>query len=108
MRPAHSSDGKNRVGRRGAKRYNEGMTSYERIEKVIRYIDEHRGEQPALGTLARVAGLSPFHFHRLFSRWAGVTPKDFLKRLTHEHAKALLAESRSALDAALEAGLSGP
>lgn len=86
----------------------ERMTTYERIEKVIRYVDEHREEQPGLEELARVAGLSPHHFHRLFSRWAGTTPKDFLKYLTNEHAKALLEGSADVLTASIEAGLSGP
>jgi AraC family transcriptional regulator of adaptative response/methylated-DNA-[protein]-cysteine methyltransferase len=52
--------------------------------------------------------LSPFHFHRLFAKWAGVTPKDFLQCLTLAHAKALLRGGRPILEAALEAGLSGP
>lgn len=84
------------------------MTSYERIEKVIRYIEAHRLEQPRLDTLARVAGLSEFHFHRLFRRWAGTTPKAFLKYLTSEHAKTLLLQSKDVLSASFEAGLSGP
>jgi AraC family transcriptional regulator of adaptative response/methylated-DNA-[protein]-cysteine methyltransferase len=52
--------------------------------------------------------LSPFHLHRLFSRWAGITPKDFLQCLTLSHAKALLRRGESVLNAALDAGLSGP
>lgn len=89
-------------------RYNDVMTTYERVEKVIRYVEAHREEQPGLETLAKVAGLSPFHFQRLFSKWAGVTPKDFVKAITNEHAKSLLAGSRGVLEASLEAGLSGP
>lgn len=84
------------------------MTDYERIEKVIRYLSAHYREQPDLRTLAGVVGLSEFHFHRLFTRWAGVTPKAFVKFLTARHAKALLQKSRSVLDASLESGLSGP
>ena len=84
------------------------MTTYERIEKVIRHIQARHQEQPSLAELARVAGLSEFHFHRLFTRWAGITPKDFVKALTNEHAKSLLARSRDVLGASLEAGLSGP
>lgn len=84
------------------------MTTYQRIEKVIRYIEE-RGpqQQPSLAELAKVAGLSVFHFHRLFSRWAGVTPKDFVKFLTGARAKELL-RGADVLTASLEAGLSGP
>ncbi len=84
------------------------MTDYERVEKVIRYLEAHYLEQPRLESLAKVAGLSEFHFHRLFSRWAGVTPKAFLKFLTAEHAKACLASSADVLGAAMESGLSGP
>jgi AraC family transcriptional regulator of adaptative response/methylated-DNA-[protein]-cysteine methyltransferase len=84
------------------------MTDYERIERVIRHLESHYLEQPDLGALARVAGLSVFHFHRLFSRWAGITPKAFLKFLTARHAKALLRSSRDVLQASLDSGLSGP
>lgn len=83
------------------------MTTYERIEKVIAYVDANRQEQPDLAALAKVAGLSPFHFHRLFTRWAGTTPKAFLKFLTSESAKKLLRDG-DVLSASLEAGLSGP
>jgi AraC family transcriptional regulator of adaptative response/methylated-DNA-[protein]-cysteine methyltransferase len=84
------------------------MNDYERIATVIRYLDRHHTDQPDLNALSQNAGLSPFHFHRLFSNWAGVTPKDFLQCLTLEHVKALLREGDSILDAALGAGLSGP
>jgi len=84
------------------------MTTYERIEKVIWYIDVNGAEQPSLATLARVAGLSESRFHRLFHRWAGTTPKAFLKFVTASRAKELLRESRDILGASLESGLSGP
>ncbi|MGH9364787.1 MAG: methylated-DNA--[protein]-cysteine S-methyltransferase, partial [Thermoanaerobaculia bacterium] len=84
------------------------MNDYERIAHVIRHLDEHHTLQPGLDELAKIAGLSPFHFHRLFSAWAGVTPKDFLRCLTLEHAKALLHQGQSVLTSALDAGLSGP
>ncbi len=84
------------------------MTTYERIQKVICYVEAHRAEQPDLDTLARVAGLSPSRFHRLFAKWAGTTPKDFVKYLTSEHAKSLLARDHDLLTASLESGLSGP
>jgi AraC family transcriptional regulator of adaptative response/methylated-DNA-[protein]-cysteine methyltransferase len=71
-------------------------------------LDRHHTEQPDLGELAAAAGLSPFHFHRLFSAWAGVTPKDFLQCLTLEHVKRLLLDGKNVFDAALDAGLSGP
>lgn len=84
------------------------MNDYDRIAKVIRYIEEHREEQPDLDTLASEVGLSPSHFHRLFARWAGITPKDFLQSLTLEHARRLLQEGASVLDASYGSGLSGP
>jgi len=84
------------------------MNDYERVAGVIRYLDQHHTAQPDLTELARGAGLSSFHFHRLFSTWAGVTPKDFLQCLTLEHVKALLRDGESVLDAALNVGLSGP
>lgn len=84
------------------------MNDFDRIAEVIRYVDAHRLEQPSLAELARQAGLSPPHFHRLFARWAGITPKDFLQCLTLTHARAALQNGQSVLDAALDAGLSGP
>jgi AraC family transcriptional regulator of adaptative response/methylated-DNA-[protein]-cysteine methyltransferase len=84
------------------------MNDYERIARIIRYLDDHYIEQPSLEELASVAGLSVSRFHRLFSVWAGVTPKDFVQSLTFAHARQVLREGESVLDAALGAGLSGP
>lgn len=84
------------------------MNDYERVASVIRYLDEHQSEQPDLTELARQAGLSLFHFHRLFSNWAGVTPKDFLQCLTLAQVKESLRNGASVLESALNAGLSGP
>jgi AraC family transcriptional regulator of adaptative response/methylated-DNA-[protein]-cysteine methyltransferase len=84
------------------------MNDYERIAGVIRYLDDHRLEQPDLATLAGQAGLSPSHFHRLFTAWAAITPKDFLQCLTLAHVKERLRQGDGVLDAALAAGLSGP
>lgn len=84
------------------------MNDYERVASVIRYLDRHHTAQPDLNALAQSVGLSPFHFHRLFTNWAGVTPKDFLQCLTLEHVKTLLRGGDTLLDAALGAGLSGP
>jgi AraC family transcriptional regulator of adaptative response/methylated-DNA-[protein]-cysteine methyltransferase len=84
------------------------MNDYERIARVIRYLDEHRLEQPCLADIAQHAGLSAFHFHRLFSAWAGVTPKEFLQCLTARHVRKALLSGRSILETALDAGLSGP
>ena len=78
------------------------MSTYERIHRVIRYLDEHHQEQPDLAKLADYVGLSESHFHRLFTAWAGITPKDFLQYLTLSHARCLLQQGHSVLDAALE------
>lgn len=84
------------------------MNDYERIARVIRYLDEAHLEQPDLATLAAHAGLSPFHFHRLFSTWAAITPKDFLQCLTLEGARESLRQGENVLEVALNSGLSGP
>jgi AraC family transcriptional regulator of adaptative response/methylated-DNA-[protein]-cysteine methyltransferase len=80
----------------------------ERIRQAILYLERHYRRQPSLEQLAAAVGLSPFHFQRLFKRWAGVSPKRFLQFLTVEHAKAALRDGRSALDTAYDSGLSGP
>ena len=85
-----------------------GSDDYGRVERAIRYLESHFLEQPGLEDIARATGLSAFHFQRLFSRWAGISPKRFLQFLTAEYARGLLRESPSVLDAAYEAGLSGP
>jgi AraC family transcriptional regulator of adaptative response/methylated-DNA-[protein]-cysteine methyltransferase len=84
------------------------MNDYERIARIIRYLEAHQQDQPDLDTLAAEVGLSPHHFHRLFVRWAGVTPKEFLQCLTFAYTRQRLVEGRSVLDASLDAGLSGP
>lgn len=84
------------------------MNDYDRIAQMIRYLDDHYLDQPSLDELAGVVGLSPFHFHRLFVDWAGVTPKAFLRCLTLGHARALLGEGQSVMGAAMGVGLSGP
>ena len=81
---------------------------YRRIEKAIHYLEENVCRQPGLKEVARQAGLSEYHFQRLFSRWAGVSPKRFLQFLTADYARRLLRESANVLDAAYETGLTGP
>ena len=78
------------------------------LTAAVRHLVEHWQEQPALEDLAGVAGMSPFHFQRLFTRWVGISPKRFVQFLTLGHAKRLLAENHSVLDTALDVGLSGP
>jgi AraC family transcriptional regulator of adaptative response/methylated-DNA-[protein]-cysteine methyltransferase len=81
-------------------------TDYDKIEQAILYLDERAREQPSLADVAAYVGMSESHFQRLFTRWAGISPKRFLQFQTVAHARALLAESRSLLDTTYEAGLS--
>jgi AraC family transcriptional regulator of adaptative response/methylated-DNA-[protein]-cysteine methyltransferase len=81
---------------------------YERIAKALHFIGEHAARQPALPDIAAAVHLSEYHFQRLFSRWAGISPQRFLRFLTKEHAKQLLAESQDLLAVSEGAGLSGP
>jgi AraC family transcriptional regulator of adaptative response/methylated-DNA-[protein]-cysteine methyltransferase len=83
-------------------------SDYARIERAIHFIQSRVREQPTLADVANELGLSEFHCQRLFQRWAGVSPKRFLQILTLEHAKQVLADSRSLLEASAEVGLSGP
>lgn len=85
-----------------------GSDDYPRVADAIHYLVEHQEEQPELDDVAAVAGLSPHHFQRLFTRWAGVSPKKFLKHVTLNAAKARLDASASVMDAAFDTGLSGP
>ncbi|MGD0191928.1 MAG: methylated-DNA--[protein]-cysteine S-methyltransferase [Rhizomicrobium sp.] len=81
---------------------------HRRIARAIRYLSDHYLEQPTLDDAASAAAMSPFHFQRIFTRYVGVSPKAFVGALTLDHAKADLREGASVLDAALDAGLSGP
>ncbi len=83
-------------------------SDYSRIEKAIHHLENDFRRQPSLEDMARTAGLSEFHFQRLFTRWAGISPKRFLQFLTAEYVRRLLRESPNVLDAAYGAGLSGP
>ena len=79
---------------------------YLRIEQAIVYIENHFTEQPSLEEIASYAGLSEYHFQRLFTRWAGISPKRFLQFLTKESAKDLLERSENLLDTTHQVGLS--
>ncbi len=81
---------------------------FERIRRAIGYLERHHRDQPDLDRIAAEVHLSPFHFQRLFTRWAGVSPKQFMRFLTVEHAKAALEAGESVLEATFEAGLSAP
>ena len=82
------------------------MTDYDRIADAIDFIVRRVDSQPTLNEIAAHIHLSPFHFQRLFCRWAGVTPKRFLQVLTLERAKQLLSESRPLLEVSYSLGLS--
>ena len=82
--------------------------NYQRIEKAIAYIKGNFKDQPSLDDIAAAVHLSPFHFQRLFTEWAGVSPKKFIQYLSLEYAKSLLKDrSSTLLDTAYETGLSG-
>jgi AraC family transcriptional regulator of adaptative response/methylated-DNA-[protein]-cysteine methyltransferase len=79
---------------------------YVRIEQAIQYLDNHFRDQPSLEEVAASLGLSEYHFQRLFTRWAGVSPKRFLQFLTKEGAKELLSQSENLLETTHQVGLS--
>jgi AraC family transcriptional regulator of adaptative response/methylated-DNA-[protein]-cysteine methyltransferase len=82
--------------------------NYARIEMAIRYIHDHLRDQPSLEDIAAAVALSPFHFQKIFTAWAGVSPKKFMQYLSVEYAKSLLSRPAiSLLDAAYNTGLSG-
>jgi AraC family transcriptional regulator of adaptative response/methylated-DNA-[protein]-cysteine methyltransferase len=81
--------------------------NYIRIAQAIEYIKVNFKQQPNLDEVAEQIHLSPFHFQRLFSEWAGTTPKKFLQYISIEHAKKILKEEQTTLfDTAFETGLS--
>ena len=87
---------------------NAALRDYDSVRRAIAFISEHWRTQPTIEAIADSAALTPDELHHLFRRWAGLTPKAFMQALTLDHAKALLRDSASVLDAALDSGLSGP
>jgi AraC family transcriptional regulator of adaptative response/methylated-DNA-[protein]-cysteine methyltransferase len=81
---------------------------YDVVRRAIAFVSEHWRAQPEIDAIAAAAGVSASDLHRLFRRWAGITPKAFLQALTLDHARRLLRDSASVLDATFEVGLSGP
>jgi len=81
---------------------------FARIARAIRFIDDNFRSQPRLATIAGSARLSEFHFNRLFRRWAGITPRQYLAFVTGRAARGALVNDASVLDAAYGVGLSGP
>ena len=70
--------------------YRQLNEDYLRIEQAILYLEKNAQHQPELEEVAKSVGLSEFHFQRLFTRWAGISPKRFLQFVTRENAKDLL------------------
>src|SRR3954468_7577874 len=82
--------------------------NYHRIAEAINYIRLNFKDQPNLDEVAEKVNISPFHFQRMFTEWAGISPKKFLQYLSVEYAKGILKEKQATLfDAAFETGLSG-
>jgi AraC family transcriptional regulator, regulatory protein of adaptative response / methylated-DNA-[protein]-cysteine methyltransferase len=84
------------------------LDDYARVCDVIADLSENWREQPSLQAMAQSAKLSPEHLQRMFTRWAGLSPKAFLQAITLDHAREMLKNSANVLDTALEVGLSGP
>ena len=81
--------------------------NYNRIQKAIEFLTLNIKNQPSLDEVAEFVGLSPSHFQRIFTKWAGISPKQFLKYLTLNNAKEILKKSRlSLLDTTYNSGLS--
>jgi len=85
-----------------------GQFHYDLMAAALRYIESRREDQPTLDEVAAAIGLSPAHFQRVFSQWVGVSPKRYLQHLNLDHAKRLLKERFSVLDATYASGLSAP
>lgn len=81
---------------------------YDVVRRAIACMRETWRSQPDIADIADAAGVTPDELHQLFRRWAGLTPKTFIQALTLDHARRLLRQSASVLDAALDSGLSGP
>jgi AraC family transcriptional regulator, regulatory protein of adaptative response / methylated-DNA-[protein]-cysteine methyltransferase len=84
------------------------LSDYAKVCDVIAHVSENWRDQPSLDTLADRVKLSPDQLQRLFTRWAGLSPKAFLQALTLDHARKMLENSASILETSLDVGLSGP
>ncbi|WP_299492230.1 methylated-DNA--[protein]-cysteine S-methyltransferase [Acaryochloris sp. IP29b_bin.137] len=84
------------------------VDTYDRIAKAIAFIRQHHLEQPNLSTIAQHVNLSEYHFQRLFTQWAGISPKRFLQYLTLAYAKSRIADTPNLLDLTETVGLSSP
>ena len=82
------------------------QSNYERVETAINYINDHFKAQPSLDEIAKAIHVSPYHFQRIFSEWAGVSPKKFMQYISLNYAKSLLKNRMPLLDVTYETGLS--
>src|SRR5262245_19189287 len=88
-------------------RLTHAAADYDIVRRAIAYLSEQWRAQPEIDAIA-AAAVSASDLHHLFRRWAGITPKAFLQAITLDHARRLLRDSASVLDATFEVGLSGP
>jgi AraC family transcriptional regulator of adaptative response/methylated-DNA-[protein]-cysteine methyltransferase len=86
----------------------DALRDYETVCRAIAFISQHWRGHPSIDEMAEAVSVTPDELHHLFRRWAGLTPKDFMQAVTLDNAKRMLRESGSILDAAYDAGLSGP
>ncbi len=89
-------------------RLGEQAADYHRMAQALTWLSERWQDRPSLEQAAAAVGLSPFHFQRIFTRWAGVSPKTFMAAIAHAEAKGRLDQGATVLDAAYDVGLSGP
>ena len=92
----------------GATPLSDHADDYRVVREVIEFLTENWRDQPSLETIAARIRMEPTRLQKLFTRWAGLSPKAFLQALTLDHARALLAQSATVLDTTYEVGLSGP
>ena len=84
------------------------VDDYAVVRRAVAFISEHWRTQPDIEAIAHACGVTPDELHHLFRRWAGLTPKEFVAAITLDHARKLLRDSASVLDATYAVGLSGP
>jgi AraC family transcriptional regulator of adaptative response/methylated-DNA-[protein]-cysteine methyltransferase len=88
--------------------FTSARADYDAIRRAIAFISENFRDQPEVEAVAHAAGATPRALTELFRRWCGLTPKEFLAAVTLDHARRILRETPSVLDASYELGLSGP
>jgi AraC family transcriptional regulator of adaptative response/methylated-DNA-[protein]-cysteine methyltransferase len=86
----------------------ERCVAYERMAHILTFLGDQWRERPDLTSMANAFDLSPFHFQREFTRWAGLTPKQYVSAHAHAQAGEVLRKGASVLEAAFEVNASGP